>query len=1082
VIPLGPYLLDRPIGLGGMGEVWSGRHRDEPVPVAVKLLFKHDTDEDYFQAQVQNEVRAVAALDHPGVVRIFDQGRVSAESAGSSRDELVEGTPYMVMELLTGGTLVPEVGKMDWPRLRHVLLSILGALGHAHAHGVIHRDLKPGNVLLDAGGSRVVLTDFGLASLAHERDTEDGWVQGTPAYMAPEQVLGIWRDQGPWTDLYSLGALTWALAMGLAPFGRDPMKAQERHLNDAPPKLEKSGFPAELDGWVRRLMSKRPRNRFARAAEAAAALESLGSTPRLVLPRSWKETHAGLPPSLRGPGRGLVGVRTLSLVNREKERDALWAELRLVVNERKPRAVVLRGPTGHGKSRLAHWIGTRAHELGLADWLDVRHEPDEGVDEPLASMVLRAIRGVGLDRSELLARLGGDSDHVQALVQALMPTEGGVQFDSERERLATFAHFIELRARARPLVLWLDDVQWGVQALDLASQLMNREVPVLLVLTVQNEAMVDRPDAAAKLAWLREHQDVRTVDVGRLKGNHTRQLVEDMLGLSPGLAGRVAERTGGNPLFAVQLVQDWVQRDLVELSETGFRLRDGAVATIPDHAHAIWDARLGRLLDHRDPTEAHSLEVAAVLGQTVARDEWFAACFAADLRPAMGRVELLVAERLVRMGGQRWGFVHAMLRESLLRRAREGGRLESWHAACVAMLGPRDDARGVERRARHLMGAGAMDHAVPLLQSSAEHRLRLGDHPGGHALLDLRRQALNALGVAEDDQRWGWQFALRSHLYLLGGAPEQAQTLAEKAHALGFTTGSAALLVRATRLLGVLAKASDPATAQRFLEAAIQAGSLSHDPGELARSRRALAEVFTSQGHHDEAVEQLEQAITLFGRSDDPAGVGTCCASMAWVRRQQGEPAAARSWLEKAARAFEKAGNRRGLAGCLNDLADLDRANGRLKRAEQRLHRARELYLAVGRPTWVPEINLGLVLVAQQRHGEARAVLEPLARFLQQRGRSALYLHAGMGLTPALAGLRDWGALDTWLDSLETELERTGVVDADLARAAERAMALCSRQDKPGRASRLKDLGLRQWQALGRDAEVNRLLAVTLDR
>ena len=175
----------------------------------------------------------------------------------------------------------------------------------------------------------------------------------------------------------------------------------------------------------------------------------------------------------------------------------------------------------------------------------------------------------------------------------------------------------------------------------------------------------------------------------------------------------------------------------------------------------------------------------------------------------------------------------------------------------------------------------------------------------------------------------------------------------------------------------------------------------------------------------------------LHGRYDaDHAGVGTCCASMAWVRRQQGEPAAARSWLEKAARAFEKAGNRRGLAGCLNDLADLDRANGRLKRAEQRLHRARELYLAVGRPTWVPEINLGLVLVAQQRHGEARAVLEPLARFLQQRGRSALYLHAGMGLTPALAGLRDWGALDTWLDSLETELERTGVVDADLARAA----------------------------------------------
>ena len=129
MIPLGPYLLDRPIGLGGMGEVWSGRHRDEPVPVAVKFLFKHDAEEDYFQAQVQNEVRAVAALDHPGVVRIFDQGRVSAASAQCSRDELVEGTPYMVMELLDGGTLAPEVGKVDWPRLQHLLRSMLRALG-----------------------------------------------------------------------------------------------------------------------------------------------------------------------------------------------------------------------------------------------------------------------------------------------------------------------------------------------------------------------------------------------------------------------------------------------------------------------------------------------------------------------------------------------------------------------------------------------------------------------------------------------------------------------------------------------------------------------------------------------------------------------------------------------------------------------------------------------------------------------------------------------------------------------------------------------------------------------------------------
>lgn len=1050
-----------------MGEVWSGRHRDEPVPVAVKFLFKHDAAEDYFQAQVQNEVRAVASLDHPGVVRIFDQGRVSAESAGLSRNELVEGTPYMVMELVEGGTLAPEVGRLDWPRLQHLLFSMLRALAHAHSHGVIHRDLKPGNVLLGAGGTRVVLTDFGLASLKHERDQEEEFIQGTPAYMAPEQVQGRWRDQGPWTDLYSLGALTWTLVMGRAPFGRDPVTAQQRHLSESPPALSREGFPEALDGWVRTLMSKHPRGRFQRAAEAAAALEHLGRTPRLVLPRSWRSDRMGLPPSLRGPGRGLVGLRTLSLVNRDKERDVLWAELRLVLTERRPRAVVLTGPTGHGKSRLAHWIGARAHELGLADWLDVRHESNEGVSDPLASMVLRCIRGVGMERSELLARLA--SEDAQALAQALVPIREGVQFGSERERLATFVGFLERRASVRPLVLWLDDVQWGLHALDVAAMLMERDAPVLLVLTVQDEALAERPDAARRLTDLKQGNGVRTLGIGRLGPSHTRQLAEELLGLAPGLAGRVAERTGGNPLFAVQLVQDWVQRDLVELSETGFRLRDGAVAVIPDDAHAVWDARLARLLDHRDASEAHSLEIAAVLGQTVDRDEWFAACDAMGLRPAMGRVEVLVAERLVHLRDDRWSFVHAMLRESLLRRAREGGRLEDWHAACVAMLGPRSDARGVERRAHHLVGAGSMDEALPLLHRAAEHRSRRGDHSGGHALLDLRLVALKHLQVPDTDARWGWQYALRSQLHVLAGAPEHAQELAQKAHQLGFSTGNAALLVRATRLLGTLAKRQDPALAERYLQAAVEAGGLVDDPAELARSRRALAEVFVGQGRHDAAVEELENAIGLFGRSEDPAGVGTCCQSMAWVCRQQGDVTAARGWLEKAAEAFERAGNRRGLAGCLNDLGDLDRVGGRLKRAEQRLRKARQLYVAVGRPTWVPDLNLGLVLVQQKRFSEARTVLEPRANQLRERGHSALFVHAGMGLATALAGLGDWSALDDLLDPLEAELARTGLVDVELARSAERALDLCRAHEKPLRERRLQVLAATQRSSLGRD-------------
>ena len=1077
MIPLGPYLLHRPIGLGGMGEVWSGHHRDEPVPVAVKLVFQDGTDSGLFRAQVYNEVRAVSALDHPGIVRIFDLGRVTAASAEASKGELVEDTPYMVMELMQGGSLAPEVGHMDWDRFRFVMNWLLGALAHAHAHGVLHRDIKPANVLLGGGGGRVALTDFGLASLVHERDQEEAWVQGTPAYMAPEQIRGRWRDHGPWTDLYSLGAMAFALVTGKRAFGRTADEAQEGHLHQPMPKLAKEGFPPELDGWVRRLMTKRPRERFQRAAEAASALKALpGVAPALVLPRTWKEDMPALPPSLRGPGRGLVGLRTLRLVDRNKERNRLWTELRGAVSKGECRCVVLTGPTGHGKSRLAHWLGTRAHELGVADWIDVRHEPHQGFSEPLASMVLRAIRGVGLKRSELVARLGGDAEEVDVLAQALMPIAGGVQFGSQRERLACFMHFLQRRARVRPLVLWLDDVQWGMEALELAHMLMECSAPILIVATVQDEALDERPDVAQRLSMLRERSGVSTVRIGPLRPAHTRQLAEDLLGLSPGLATEVAQRTGGNPLFAVQLVQDWVQRDLVELSKTGFRLREGVEVVIPDDVHAVWEVRLSQLLDHRPPEEGHSLELAAVLGQIVDRDEWFAACFAADLVPATERVELLVAERLVRVSeGMQWAFVHAMLRESLLRRAREGGRLSRWHASCVAMLGPGRDPLGIERRAQHLLGSGELELALPLLRQGAEHRLKQGDPHAGHSLLDLRREALLQLKVPESDARWGWQGVLRSHLLLLSGSPNQAQELAEKARQVGFATASVDLLLRATRLLGTIVKSSQPDLAERYLVAAIAASNVVEGPVELASARLTLGEVLIRTGRLEKAVEQLDLAAPVFREQGELSEFAKCLSARAYLERQEGDLVASRRWLEKAARAFEKAGNRRGLAGCLNDLGDLDRYGGRLERAEQRLRRARALYLAVGRPTWVPEMNLGMVLIAQERYIEARALLEPLAQHLERKGRWGLLVPSGVGLIPALAGVQDWASFDEWMDKMDPILDRTGMVDEDLAWAAERAASLCQGAGKTKRAGRARALALRQWTALGRDQEVDRL-------
>ena len=275
---LGAFRLDHPVTRGSSGTVWRGEHRATGRAVAVKFVpFKvgaKDSDIYRFRA----EVRSIARIVHPGVVRIYDEGILQRQSEPASRYHedlsVLEGSPYIVMEWALDGSLAQQPRPSTWSQLATILHSLLEALGAAHAHGVIHRDVKPQNILIS--GDRILLTDFGVAFERDAPGTDANRLHmvGSPNYMAPEQVLRRWRQLGPWTDLYAVGCIGWLLATGSAPFdsafSRDVLLAQ---VKKTPPAFRPTiSVPHGFADWLRRLLNKNPTKRFRFAADAKKAL------------------------------------------------------------------------------------------------------------------------------------------------------------------------------------------------------------------------------------------------------------------------------------------------------------------------------------------------------------------------------------------------------------------------------------------------------------------------------------------------------------------------------------------------------------------------------------------------------------------------------------------------------------------------------------------------------------------------------------------------------------------------------------------------------------------------------------------
>jgi serine/threonine-protein kinase len=299
---LGPYRVIAPLGAGGMAAVYQAYQPGVDRYVALKILPRHLAQDPQFVARFQHEARVIASLQHPHILPVFDFGEA-------------DGYTYLVMPFVAGGTLADTLRGQPLPvaQVRRIIAELGDALDYAHSRGIIHRDVKPSNVLLDGRGN-CLLTDFGIAKIVAGtvQLTLPGGIIGTPAYMSPEQAQGATIDQR--SDIYALGVLLYELTTGRVPFTAEtPLAIVLKHPHDPlpPPRTLNPSLSEALERVILKALAKEPNDRFQTAAEFVRAVQATtGGESEQVPPLPVADTLSFDTQKLAPPGDARIPQRS----------------------------------------------------------------------------------------------------------------------------------------------------------------------------------------------------------------------------------------------------------------------------------------------------------------------------------------------------------------------------------------------------------------------------------------------------------------------------------------------------------------------------------------------------------------------------------------------------------------------------------------------------------------------------------------------------------------------------------------------------------------------------------------------------
>jgi len=594
----GRYLVERFLGEGHRKRVYLARDTRLDRPVAIGLIKIDELDAEC-RGRIEREVRAMAQLgEHPHAVNIYDVGQES-------------GLFYIVCQYVAGGSLVQRLQSAPNHRLPteeclRIAEQLCLALEHAHDHGIIHRDITPGNVLLDEDGS-AKLGDFGLAvAVEHTRLTLEGMIVGTVAYMPPEQALGLAPDLR--SDLYALGALLYELVTGRPPFlGDNAVAIISQHINTAPvaPSWLDPNVSRPLEALILALLAKDPEMRPESAARVRKILREVASAP--------PETRDALP-SQSNPLDGLAGG---VFVGRESELERLRAgvDQALAGNLR---ILMLVGEPGIGKTRTAQELTTYARMRG-AQTLWGRCYEGEGVPayRPWAQIIRDYVRNC--DPQFLRSDLGPAAVDASTLVSEIrerlpdLPPPPPLNAEDARFRLFEgIASLLRNASNRQPLAIVLDDLHWADKSSLLLLEFLAAELGpsrLLVVGTYREEDLRRHHPLPTTLARLSRSQQSERVQLRGLAKEDVARFIDQTSHRKPpaALVEAVYRETEGNPFFV---------HEVVRLLTSDGRLQRAAEIDswhieIPQGVREV----VGQRLSHLSEACNDVLRVAAVLGR-----------------------------------------------------------------------------------------------------------------------------------------------------------------------------------------------------------------------------------------------------------------------------------------------------------------------------------------------------------------------------------------------------------------------------------------------------------------------------------